>query len=184
MTCKEEEILDLRNKKCLPVKSKEGNELRFLINVCSDYKEINSSCEEINKLYNNSIYKRLKKGVKNLATPISVIIAYNLIIVLLLVNKNNREKIASYIYKSFVDSNKEFKVINDSINIFNKVYTFISGDSEAQEKYIASENPSTLFDTFSKKEDIKIPGGWNFEKSVTPKKISLENAKKIIDKIL
>lgn len=178
------EILDLRTKKCLKKKSKQGSELSFLINICDDYPAINSKCEEINKLYNSGLVKSFKKGMKKFIVPVSVVLAYNLILLVLLVPVKNREIIVSYIYKKIIESNKDLEIISESMRKFNKTYDFVTSTGAPIYNYFATNTTANILDEIDK-EELRIPGGWvGNDQVIPPTRITLPQAKNLVDNLL
>jgi hypothetical protein len=165
MACQSKsQIRDLVNKSCVEKNTKRGKELSFLINICDDYPGIHKKCEEINTLYNNP-FSKIKKNIKKFVIPVGILIAYNLILIIVLSNPKVSSKIASYIYKKLLSSNKDVADVENIIVTFNKVYDFVKTHSILAPSVFAFSEPDKVMKAMATENMTEtllssIPGGW------------------------
>lgn len=190
--CKDKtQIKDLVNKTCVSSDSKRGKELLFLINICDDYPEINKKCDEINKLYRTP-FSKLKKNIKKFIVPLSSIIVYNLILILILSNSKVSAKLSSYIYRKFIESNKDLSEFSEIIVKFNRVYDFVKTHGILAPSIFAFSDPENVINALSDKDTsiadslLNLPGAWKTspsEKFASSSKLSYKQSITAIDTI-
>lgn len=188
-TCKEDEIKDIVKGKisCIKADSKKGEKLKFLINICDDYPNISEKCAEINKLHRGFFYT-VKKNMKRLVVPVSTLLAYNLILILILSNENIRGKLSSYIYSKIIMANKDVKQMGDIVKKFGRIYEFVKNYSMIAAPVFLLGNQEKVLNVIDKNDNsfteelLSMPGAWNNDwNTPSPVKLSFKQSKKSID---
>ncbi len=124
--CKNKQLYDPINKKCLKITSKKGNKLQEFIKICNNYSNYNLNCKEINKYYPIDYRTKLYNKFNILIYPFLGIIIYNLIVVGLLLNNRTRTKLIKVLINTIPSSKPYAPLFNDFIYLFPSILNFVN----------------------------------------------------------